>query len=349
MRNLVLKHIVHRVPSSKQLIFCFAVLLFVVPVPSVHAVRKYQHNCKSRCFNKYFYSKSKRKKCRRICHRLRDKILRDLAKRVKLNPRQRKQVEAIIKEVNKRWLNTHGFIRLHPHNGKNKGIDNENPVLFTATYFYMLKRLGMLKGPDVNRLLPKIRAMLNKLRLEPGLFNRYPSPGKTKRAHTRHFSRDEQIGLAMFDISFDKKLGLFKELYTYGEKNSYFYENRTWISTGKHRSKPGVRRLDGFRQHNFRGFIRMGVGKSMSLVHRKWTIAALHITGGRNKGKTSGKILAYLRFEVLRHGPEDVKDAIVKFHLKMQRMYGIIPFQGLFKIYYQNPRHPIRRLASYLR
>lgn len=313
-----------------------------------HAVKAYRYGCSSRCKVRYLLSSSKRRECRRQCYERRKRILDSMLKRVSLSKAQEKAVLAIVKETEARWMDRHGFLRLTPRKGTKRDIDNENPVLFTATYYYLLKRLGMLKGKRKNRYRKKIRTMLAKLRLEPGLFNRYPSIGK-KKAHPRHFSRDEQIGLGTFDIAFDRSLGLFKELCEYGKRNSFFYENRTWLRPGKHQSKKSVRRLDGFRQHNFRGYVCKGAGESMGLLARKWTMTALALTRRRSKQKTSGKILAYLRFEVLRHSASDIRDAITKFHLKMQQMYGKIPLQGLFRIYYRHPQHPIRKLVLFLK
>ncbi|OAD24084.1 hypothetical protein THIOM_000068 [Candidatus Thiomargarita nelsonii] len=66
-------------------------------------------------------------------------------------------------------------MRLNPHTGsKGADIDNENPVLFTAEYLFLLDKLGVLRGDLKARYQQKIKQAIAKLQLEPGLFDRYP-------------------------------------------------------------------------------------------------------------------------------------------------------------------------------
>lgn len=274
--------------------------------------------------------------------------LNSLFRPIRLSRKNERQVLNIMRETRKYWMDRHGFIRLTPNVRMNPSIDNENPVLFTATYYYLLWRLGILNQARQKQLLPHIKKMLQLLRLEPGLFNRFPHLSSKKKGHPRHFSRDEQIGLGTLDCIFSGRLGLFRELYAYGQKTRFRYENRTWVSKGMHRKIKWSQRFVGMRQYNFRGYIKLGVGYSMSWLERTWTIAALYNPRYNDKQQTSGKILAYLRFQVLHRDPA-LHSTIFAFHTQMKRLYGKYPLEHIFKIYYRHPKHPIHRLVRLLR
>ncbi|TNE52510.1 MAG: hypothetical protein EP343_00585 [Deltaproteobacteria bacterium] len=308
--------------------------------------------------------------CRVRCYARRDMLLQRIFRVATLTSQQHRVVKRLLKAVEKRWTDSYGFLRLHPHDGVHKILDNENPVLFTATYLYMLKRLGMLHGALRKRYKAKVIRMIDRLRLEPGLFNRYP--GRGKKAFSRHFSRDEQIGLGVLDEIFDRELGYFKELYQYGKtsrligrkvfgqhlvsslKLPFCYENRTWSSQRKHRVPYCT--VEGIRQPYFMEYIRLGASVYSNTTSKKllshgakcWLQMALRITRNRKKEITSGKILFYLRAETLRRGGELLKDEIIQYHQLMKRMYGPFPLRALLDIYYRNPRHPTRRLAAFL-
>jgi hypothetical protein len=84
----------------------------------------------------------------------------------KITPSRQKQIHHIVQQVEKRWLDKHGFMRLNPHTGsKGANIDNENPVLFTAEYLFLLDELGILRGELKTRYQQKIKQAIAKLQL----------------------------------------------------------------------------------------------------------------------------------------------------------------------------------------
>ena len=266
---------------------------------------------------------------------------------------QKEEIRGIVREVEARWTNRHGFLRLTPDASKTKGLDNENPILFTSEYLYVLWRLGMLKGEVRKYYLGKVRGMIAKLRLEPGLFNRYP--GRTQASFDRHFSRDEQIGLVTLDFIFDGELGFSRELYEYGKRHSFRYQNRTWSSpgrhhrgaTGKHSSKFELY-LTSLRQPAFAEYVTLAAGNGSSYLGQYVFRQALKNTWCGKRRETSGKKLAFLRIEVM-YGKDRMSDkAIMKFLREMEKMYGGYSLQKIYKIYYTHPDHPVRRLSAYL-
>lgn len=274
-----------------------------------------------------------------------------------LSQEQKQEVLAIVTEVEKQWLDPYGFMRLTPDPSKKAEIDNENPVLFTSEYLYLLWRLGMLEGELRERYREKILRMIDLLRLEPGLFNR--RPGKSDEAFERHFSRDEQIGLVTLDRVFDWQLGFARELYNYGQAHHFFYQNRDWSAPGQHhRSAKGEHnswlelKASAYRQPEFVKYLHLAVGERPNALRQSILQTGLRLSMKKPREETSGKILAYLRFEVL-YGKDAGTDNVIRRYLqKMRTVYGDNPLYKILCIYYPCregiAEHPLRRLAKML-
>ncbi|OAD19014.1 hypothetical protein THIOM_005373, partial [Candidatus Thiomargarita nelsonii] len=259
---------------------------------------------------------------------------------------QQDKIHQIVQEVEKRWFDKHGFMRLNPHAGsKGAEIDNENPVLFTAEYLFILDKLGVLRGELKSRYQQRIKQAIAKLQLEPGLFDRYPED-KYKNRDTvciRHFSRDEQIGLVVLDKVFDWQLGLARDLVNYGKTHkrlggNWHYENRFWRAEGTpvdwvcHHGeiKKGLAAEKyGIRTPKFRGLLKMAVGESPDFLAIAEIIGGLKLTARKPVGETSGKILAYLRSAILENSRQhEIKNAVGAFYQEMLFQYGERPLHA---------------------
>ncbi|NUM34419.1 MAG: hypothetical protein HUU50_07735 [Candidatus Brocadiae bacterium] len=263
-------------------------------------------------------------------------------------------IEAIVKEVESDWMDQDGFLRLTPTPGQRVERDNENPVLFTGEYVYLLWKLGVLKGELRERYKKHLAEKVGALRLEPGLFNR--RPGQTQEAFERHFSRDEQIGLVAMDMVFDWELGFAKEIYEYGKNNGWCWQNRDWSAPGEHKRKaagdhnsPTELYISGLRQPHFIDYLRVAIKQTPSDFGLKIYRSALALTRGRPREDTSGKLLACLHTQVMRNcNDQETLDCIEKFWREMTAMYGANPIHGMMKIYFQHPDHPFLRLSNLL-
>ncbi|MDF1665098.1 MAG: hypothetical protein P1V97_25275, partial [Planctomycetota bacterium] len=267
--------------------------------------------------------------------------------------KNQKLIKDIDREVRQQWLDEHGFMRLYK---KSKKLDNENPVLFTSEYLYVLWRLGALTGELREFWCGSIRRSIKKLQLEPGLYNRYPKSNSS--AFKRHFSRDEQIGLIVFDRVFDWELGYSKDILDYGQRHSFVYSNRSW--SGPETQKRTVLDKTGRAiPRILLDFIGKRDSKLIELFlasngyktesGQLFTRVGLADTTARKKGETSGKMLALLRFEVIYGVDRETDRAIQNFLQELRSVYGRNVYSALADIYFLDTSHPVRRLAKLLR
>ena len=260
-------------------------------------------------------------------------------------------IEEIKSEVEEKWLDPTGFLRLIPSDEADQDFDNENPSLFTSEYVYLLWKLNAL-SPEWDD--HRVKQLIDPLRLEPGLFDR------RKGSRDRHFSRDEQIGLITFDLVFGYRLGFARELYEYGRNQSppYCYQNRNWSSPGKH-DRPVFDELgnqiseaeltiQGLRRPRFRELLRSALGKEPSNQGVTEMAVALQVTADSDHKDTSGKILASLQLDVFREHHWLVDIAYANFETKLRQSYGKNYLSGLFDIFFLRQDHPIRRLSKLL-
>ncbi|NUM34416.1 MAG: hypothetical protein HUU50_07720 [Candidatus Brocadiae bacterium] len=270
------------------------------------------------------------------------------------------QVQSIMEEVNKFWCDKHGFMRLTPTQDSVHSIDNENPLLFTAEYMYLLWRLGIIKGNLKEVFAFQLKDMVSLLRLERGLFNRYP--GKTDGAFARHFSRDEQIGLVTLDLIFDWKLGFARELYEYGKAYNFIYQNMDWSGPGKHdrivytdsgKEMPKwMLAAIGQRMPECIEYFTLAAGNPPNDLFQKLFRVALDLTGTyppNDMNGIHGKMRAYLRLEVMYGKNQKSDEEILKFFQRMLDMYGRNHYQEICKIHFKHPNHPITRLSAFLK
>jgi len=261
------------------------------------------------------------------------------------------EVNSIKAEVENRWLDSTGFMRIYPNDESDQEFDNENPSLFTAEYLYLLWKLNAL-APEFDS--SRVDGLVAPLRLEPGLYDRRVG------SRDRHFSRDEQIGLVTFDSIFGYSLGYCRELYEYGRNflPPYCYQNLTWSGPGEH-NRP-VYDIDGnlipkeeliiegLRRPRFRELLRSSLGKEYSYQGVTEMSAALSVTASTDVSITSGKILAVLQQHVFSGHHWLVDFAYKEFVASVKNDYGENFIYGLFRSYFKHPEHPIPRLAKLL-
>lgn len=275
-----------------------------------------------------------------------------------LSAEDREIAQNAIDRIDQGWREKNGFINIKREG--NNDLDNENPVLFTSEYYFLLKKLGLLQGTFRENEIKRISESIDNLRLEPGLFDRVPFE-KFKNRDTycvRHFSRDEQIGLVLIDWAFDYELGLSRELFDYGRANGWRFENRTWRSSGEagrqicdkgtwmNGNDPSAY-LQGQRTPKFIGLLEAAAQNKVSATSIAEILGGLKLTKDRDRSKTSGKILAFLRKEILINpGSDAIDSGFAQFENAMYDQYGANPLKGLFSIYFKNPDHPFHELVS---
>lgn len=276
-----------------------------------------------------------------------------------LSGEQKRQIEEAIFEIEGHWLDKHGFLNISKRDSLE--IDNENPVLFTAEYLFLLRELGMLEGARRTRYLTWARSAIDKLRLKPGLFDRRPEDKLEDRGNhcVRHFSRDEQIGLLLIDHVFDNELGISKEISEFGRNNNWIFENRSWRADGSIGNKichhgewfdsDSIKaKAQGWRSPKSQGLFIASVDETLDAPHVAEIVGGLAITARRAPNETSGKILAYLRSPILRGANNElVNQAFALFENAMYDQYGAQPFYRLLEIYFKAQDHPIHILAKH--
>lgn len=283
-----------------------------------------------------------------------------------LTPEQRAGIAAIMQDVEDRWLSPTRYIYLKPKTFPDREKDVENPTLFLAEYFFILRKLGIYDDPQIRaKHKAWAKTWVDGIRLAPGIFDRKPEDRQRNRDTwcVRHFSRDEQIGLMIMDWVFNRELGLGQELYQYGSNSPkvlglWTYENRFWRTDGNHvdwlcdkGERVGHPESLGYgvRQPEFSALAKSAVGASIDTNGETGVAVALRFTEGRSPGCSSGKVMAYMRMEIFRASGNDlIQNALARFDNKMLDMYGPNPFASLMEVYFKHPEHPFRRLSAYL-
>lgn len=265
------------------------------------------------------------------------------------------EVNELVEEVFDRWLDGNGFMRLTPQ-GKNASHDNENPVLFTSEFVFLLDRLGYLRGDLRNKLKRHVEKSINAIRIRRrdngqivyGLFNRRPQD------FYRHFSRDEQIGLLVLDHAFDFELGYARELYAYGSSHDWRFENRTFEGRKAYRTDDKPASIlevffDSQRRPDFIGLVTVCARRQAPSWLPRALNMSLNLTRKEEKQETSRKILAVLRLELLRGKSAAIDRLRNTFYQKLQEQYGQKNFLlPMFRIYFEHKDHPLPRLAEFL-
>lgn len=260
------------------------------------------------------------------------------------------------KIVKKFWTGPQGFLRLEP-NIDDPGIDNENPSLFTGEYIFLVKELGLMKGEVKEDIESWAQELHNSIKIRNihgevvnGLYNRRPGE------FGRHFSRDEQIGLTLIDSATNGKMKICLGLREYGTQNQWRFDNRTFegrIGRNHDGSPSSVEEnlVISLRQPEFIEYIRMCSGRRANGLGQWSMISSLLVTASRERGKTSGKIMAVLRLEAIKDKmSRDLKRARILFYNRLRNQYQSDNFlYEMFKIYFKNPHHPVTTLAQKLR
>lgn len=268
------------------------------------------------------------------------------------------EVLALDSEIRTSWLDHLGFMRLKPL-GPKAELDNENPVLFTSEYIFLLKHLGFLKGEFREHLKTWIHSIIDTIRIHNsadgtvvrGLFNRRPNDFE------RHFSRDEQFGLIALDWAFDNELGYCQELYDYGSTHEWHYSNRTfegrqiYDSNGKVISNKEAL-MASLRLPEFRGLLKACLGKELNYTE-KLQILLGHGLDTQKETGTSGKILSLISLEVMKDSSDFLNFVRGKYHQELRNTYKLDnPYEEIMNIYFlvNSPErpHPIIRLSRYM-
>jgi hypothetical protein len=287
---------------------------------------------------------------------------------VSLTSAQKAEAFQIIDDTEKNWLNSNGWMRLGPKpSDSDNGYDNENPLLFTAEYLWLLWRLDLLNGELRWRYLEKVRTEIKAMELQPGLYDRYPVAHRPQDVRT--FSMDEQLGLIVIDTVFDHKLGVAKDQYDYGEKYHYLYLNAAWSSPDHfdrpiYRSGKIVPVTDEIPHAQRLGaiveIIKRSVGVGITPASDAIICAGLVLSARANCDGASEPILNLLTMSVLK-GQTKLLDRcflqykdVLRGKFKTGQVCGGKPvtspglFGALADVYFKNDAHPIRRLAAFL-
>ena len=287
---------------------------------------------------------------------------------VNLTPALKSEALEIIADTEMRWLNGNGWIRLNPKTSDADGAyDNENPVLFTSEYLWLVARLGFLTGDLRATWLARLKTQLKAMELQAGLFDRYPVVRRARDVRT--FSQDEQLGILTLDHLFDGQLGFASEQYEYGAKHQFLYLNAAWSTHDKFdrpiyragkqipisQEIPHAQRYGAFVE-----ILKQAAGTTTSKLSDMLVCAGMVISAKDPCDETSNRILNTLIISLLKGRAHGLDTCFVQYKdtvhpkFKKGRTCGGKPvicenaFCAMTEVYYKNESHPIRRLAELL-
>lgn len=264
-----------------------------------------------------------------------------------LSDSQREEARAIIEDAWRDWISEWGFVEIDRLSNPTRER-NENPVLFTAEFVYLAWRLGLLSGSFASRVRKMVDRAVDGLRLTRGLFDRYPVGVETVRPDgIRTFSRDEQIGLLTLDWIFDGTLGFAQELLDYGEESSWIYQNSPVLPSSGPLQRWDLL-VDGWRGPEFRALIKASLGKAIAKAEAVQICLGLEQGMQEAPSETGGRILTYLRAEILAGADPLLDRALIRFHRSAVSMYGVSPLGALMRMYFKRTGQPSRELAQLL-
>jgi len=248
------------------------------------------------------------------------------------------------REVHQKWTGNAGLITLYPAHLSNteKGhlpdfdYDSENQILWTGEFYTLCKIHGIIDF-DVDKVRVSEALALHQATMDgvpvPGLYSRHPDPYRFSDVH-HGISWDEMNGLSVLSkiFDFDISMGIVE----YGSQNGWAFIDEmpfTWD-------------LSRVRQGRDIAFYKLTAGYQPVPWNVIWMIVSHALTSFKEKGNTSGKLMAWMRLENIKDLGLTYSVAYEMFMWKMRAMYGKYPVSELMKIYFQHQGHPFHRLAQ---
>jgi len=196
---------------------------------------------------------------------------------------------------------------------------SDNPILFTAEFYHICKKLKMFDKDDSDRL---DKALLF-LTESPGLFNRRP------KLNTRKEDHDNYVGIVSCSVLSKYARKCLENILWYGEHNFYSYDN-TRVNTYS---------FDCQRQGFDIFLYKVAAGHSpwhWFGINYLWFIGKIFFEfkfKGKEFEHTSSHLLSWLRFLTIGDNKwvKPIKNYWIK---KMKKKYGEKWLLTIFRIYF---------------
>jgi len=256
----------------------------------------------------------------------------------------KQQALEVKEEAHQSWTGNAGLITLYPAHLSNteKGhlpefnYDSENQLLWTGEFYTLCKIHGII---DYDRDKERVTKALAKHQVKmdgvpvPGLYSRHPDPYRLREVH-HGISWDEMNGLSVLSKIFD--LDVSTGIVEYGSQNGWVFIDE----------EPFTWKADRVRQGRDIAFYKITAGYKTVPWNVVWMLVSHAITSFKEKGDTSGKLMAWMRLETIKDLSLLYLVAYEMFMWKMRMTYGKYPLSELIKIYFRDPNHPFHRLAQ---
>jgi len=261
--------------------------------------------------------------------------------------------------VKKEWMCEEGMVTLNPSkdydcfNGNYGGDENQH--MWCSIYYTLLKMLdpSLLTNEDrdhVKKTLHRTQAEYGGFKVA-GLYHRHGPPYPTGPEH-HGVSHDEMNGIAIQSKLFG--LHVAEEIVKYGKKHGWaFIDERPYTHPIKNifSIEKGKRlfMLGRIRQPRDRAFYKMCNNERPSIVGYLHLLLTAWITSRKPKADTSGKILAFTRFQALK-GKYKMFDFMYKiFRKNLIKTHGENFLEDILKIYFRHSTHPFHEMAKQCR
>lgn len=217
------------------------------------------------------------------------------------------------------YFNKYGLLNAQPCNSNSEA--EENSLLFTGLYLIFLKRSGY----SYVKLLNKYIEFVELCRVGDGLFNQTPNPGP----NDLHMSHDTLTGLVSVSIEFS--LNYHTEIWKELKRQNLRYDNV---------SPNSPKRWLHPRDIIFYGICANStICKLLSpilwIIHAIACIQKYKVRNGNKIWKTDGKILTFLRCQILNW-----KASIKIYGLFNKLFAGFKNWFHVFSVYYKKD-HPV--------
>lgn len=281
------------------------------------------------------------------------------------------------REVKLNWTCDEGLITLNPSKDYNCANGNyggdENQLMWTGIYYsliYMVDGRKIPKGGNLSQCdyenvanaLYGVQASIDGRKI-PGLYSRHRDPYRFTEEH-HGISHDEMNGITWLSMIFNMDIG--KEIARYGRANSWAYiDERPNLdpvdyarSIKRMFKKPTENTklyLSRIRQPRDRALYKISGGLNPSMLEFSHLLFTAWLTSRKDRTVTSGKILAFFRFQILI---SFMKNSILKWLLKktynvfrnnLKKTHGEYFMEDIFNIFFKHKNHPFHKLINLCR
>lgn len=252
-------------------------------------------------------------------------------------------VGQIVEEVDAKWKCSEKMIAYWPKGNYNCyefKHSSENEVLFSAHYGMLLLKLGFFEDDMVQHQIEKdcTEYALNGLRVKKGVFNSHFEFNRDP------VSWDNYVGITTLSWIFNMQVSA--EICQHGLETGWSFNNDP--------SKPEWD-LRQTRQGKETGFYKVTSGYKPTVIEWAWMLGAVWATakkddlGPDGQVVTSGKLMMWLKLEVLRE-EYPIWEFVWEWYVKqMKKYYGKRWLESMFAIYFPVEKtieeHPLRKLA----